>query len=101
MNVVSRPTAGEVVQTLVCEIPSQRTQTEVCATFLSGIKRRLARERRRRTVGRAYDMALEIARLVPKGSNVLDVRCGNGFIPPHLSAMLGTKVRASDVLNTA
>src|SRR5262245_16161963 len=101
MNVVSGPTAGEVVQTLVCEIPSQRTQTEVCATFLSGIKRRLARERRRRTVGRAYDMAVEIARLVPKGSNVLDVGCGNGLMAHHLSAMLGTKVLGIDVFNAA
>jgi cyclopropane fatty-acyl-phospholipid synthase-like methyltransferase len=34
---------------------------------------------RRRKVGRAYDMALEIARILKPGSAVLDVGCGNGF----------------------
>jgi len=105
MNVVAQTPIGEVAnqvaQTLVCEIPGQRSQTEVCATgILQGFKRRLARERRRRKVGRAYDMALEIARIVPKGSAVLDVGCGNGFIAHHLSAMLGTKVVGIDVMNT-
>ena len=50
------------------------------------------RERRRRKVGRAYDMALEIARAIPCGSEVLDVGCGNGFIAHHLSALLGKSV---------
>src|SRR5207253_8259890 len=64
---------------------------------LRGIKRRWARERRRRKVARAYDMALEIARVIPYGSEVLDVGCGNGFIAHHLSAMLGTRVVGIDV----
>jgi ubiquinone/menaquinone biosynthesis C-methylase UbiE len=62
-----------------------------------GIKRRWLRERRRRKVGRAYDMALEIARVIPRGSDVLDVGCGNGFIAHHLSALLGTSVIGIDV----
>src|SRR5947209_5670124 len=65
--------------------------------FAHGLKRRWARERRRRKVGRAYDMALEIARLIPHGSEVLDVGCGNGFIAHHLSVMLGTSVVGIDV----
>jgi ubiquinone/menaquinone biosynthesis C-methylase UbiE len=67
------------------------------ASFLHGLKRRWMRERRRRKVGRAYDMALEIARAIPKGSEVLDVGCGNGFIAHHLSAMLGRSVLGIDV----
>ena len=64
---------------------------------LQGIKRRWARERRRRKVGRAYDMALEIARVIPHGSEVLDVGCGNGFIAHHLSAMLTASVIGIDI----
>lgn len=63
----------------------------------NGVKRRWLRECRRRKVGRAYDMALEIARVVPRGSEVLDVGCGNGYITHHLSAMLGTNVVGIDV----
>jgi SAM-dependent methyltransferase len=63
-----------------------------------GIKRRWLRERRRRKVGRAYDMALEIARVVPRGSEVLDVGCGNGFIAHHLSAILSSRVIGIDVM---
>lgn len=105
MNVVAEISAGEVPSqvphTLVCEIPNRESQTEVRATgILRGLTRRLARERRRRKVGRAYDMALEIARIVPKGSAVLDVGCGNGYIAHHLSAMLGTEVVGIDVMNT-
>lgn len=110
MNVVAHTPGCEVpnqtAQTLV-GLPGQESQTEVCATsfelfprILQGLKRRLARERRRRKVGRAYDMALEIARLIPKGSEVLDVGCGNGFIAHHLSAMLGTKVVGIDLMKT-
>jgi SAM-dependent methyltransferase len=62
-----------------------------------GVKRRWLRERRRRKVGRAYDMALEIARVIPRGSEVLDVGCGNGYIAHHLSALLGTSVTGIDV----
>lgn len=66
-------------------------------TVSHGVKRRWLRERRRRKVGRAYDMALEIARVIPRGSEVLDVGCGNGYIAHHLSAMLGTSVTGIDV----
>jgi len=77
--------------TSVSEQPTARD------AFVHGLKRRWARERRRRKVGRAYDMALEIARAIPHGSEVLDVGCGNGFIAHHLSAMLGTRVVGIDV----
>ncbi|MEP6636851.1 MAG: methyltransferase domain-containing protein [Acidobacteriota bacterium] len=66
-----------------------------------GIKRRWAREQRRRKVGRAYDMALEVARLIPPQSRVLDVGCGNGFIAHHLSALLGTSVTGIDLMPNA
>jgi SAM-dependent methyltransferase len=70
------------------------------ATAGNGVKRRWLRERRRRKVGRAYDMALEIARVIPRGAEVLDVGCGNGFIAHHLSAMLGTNVTGIDVADS-
>lgn len=106
MNVVAQTSVCEipnqVARTLVCEIPNQESQTEVCATqILQGLRRRLVRERRRRKVARAYDMALEIARIIPQGSEVLDVGCGNGFIAHHLSAMLGTNVIGIDVMDTS
>lgn len=62
--------------------------------------RRWRRERRRRKVGRAYDMALEIAKSLPRASpelRVLDVGCGNGYIAHHLSAMLNTRVIGIDL----
>jgi ubiquinone/menaquinone biosynthesis C-methylase UbiE len=62
-----------------------------------GMQRRWRRERRRRQVGRAYDMALEIAHSIPTGSRVLDVGCGNGFIAHHLSSLLGTSVIGIDL----
>ena len=65
--------------------------------WLDGIQRRWRRERRRRKVGRAYDMALEIARVLPIKSRVLDVGCGNGFIAHHLSAMLNSKAIGIDL----
>ena len=73
-------------------------QGHVLDAIGGGIKRRWLRERRRRKVGRAYDMALEIARVIPRGSEVLDVGCGNGFIAHHLSAMLGVSVVGIDVM---
>ena len=48
-------------------------------------------------VGRAYDMALEIARALPPNSRILDVGCGNGFIAHHLSALFGTSVIGIDL----
>jgi SAM-dependent methyltransferase len=65
--------------------------------IFDGWRRRFKRERRRRKVGRAFDMALEIARVIPRGSEVLDVGCGNGFIAHHLSSLLGTSVAGIDV----
>lgn len=62
--------------------------------------RRLRRERRRRKVGRAYDMALEISRalrIVSPEMHVLDVGCGSGYIAHHLSAILGTRVTGIDL----
>jgi SAM-dependent methyltransferase len=65
--------------------------------LLDGAQRRWRRERRRRKVGRSYDMALEIAPCFPRRSRVLDVGCGNGFIAHHLSAMLGKPVTGIDL----
>jgi SAM-dependent methyltransferase len=65
--------------------------------LLHGIGRRWRRERRRRKVGRAYDMAQEIARVIPRGSHVLDVGCGSGYIGHHLSAMLNGSVVGIDL----
>ena len=61
------------------------------------IKRRFKRMRRRRKVGRAYDMALEVAGVLPPRSNILDVGCGNGFIAHHLQSILGSTVVGLDV----
>lgn len=69
--------------------------------WLQGIRRRWDRRLRRRKVGRAYDMAREIARELPAGARVLDVGCGSGFIAHHLSAMLGTRVLGIDLAATA
>jgi len=83
---------------------TQRTPSwrrELIEALVHGIKRRWARERRRRKVGRAYDMAKEIARVIPRGSEVLDVGCGNGFIAHHLSALLGTSIVGIDLGNRA
>ncbi len=77
--------------------PLARQQPDVFAAIIQGLKRRWLRERRRRKVGRAYDMAQEIARVIPRGAEVLDVGCGNGFIAHHLSAMLGSSVIGIDV----
>ena len=99
-NEASTVSRLSVAQTLVCDFPRQQSQTEVSATLLRGIKRRWVRERRRRRVARAYDMALEIARVIPRRSKVLDVGCGNGFIAHHLSAMLGKGVIGIDVTQT-
>ena len=68
--------------------------------LVTSIERRLQRMRRRRKVGRAYDMALEVARVLPSRADVLDVGCGNGFIAHHLSGLLGTTVVGLDVGNT-
>jgi ubiquinone/menaquinone biosynthesis C-methylase UbiE len=93
--------SGEVIPAseLTAETPRtlRRRRRDVIDVLASGLKRRFNRERRRRKVGRAYDMALEISRFIPRGAEVLDVGCGNGFIAHHLSAMLGTKVLGIDL----
>ena len=65
-----------------------------------GVDRRWRRERRRRMVGRSYDMALEVARVLPRGARVLDIGCGSGFIAHHLSALVGARVVGLDVRKT-
>ena len=65
--------------------------------IFGGVRRRITREVRRRKVGRAYDMALEIARVVPQADEILDVGCGNGFVSHHLAGMLGSYVLGIDV----
>lgn len=67
------------------------------AVLFQAIVRRWRRQRRRQIVGRAYDMALEVARVLPEGSRVLDVGCGNGFIAHHLTGLLGSRVVGLDV----
>src|SRR5258705_2461806 len=74
--------------------PLEATKTHL---WVDAIQRRWRRERRRRKVGRAYDMALEIARVLPDKSRVLDVGCGSGFIAHHLSAMLNAKAIGIDL----
>lgn len=65
--------------------------------ILELVNRRSVRMQRRRKVGRAYDMALEVARILPGNCSVLDVGCGNGYIAHHLTAMLGRAVVGLDV----
>lgn len=92
--------SGELfdVRELTAETPrTLRWRRALFDILFTGIKRRWFRSRRRRKVARAYDMALEIARVIPQGSEVLDVGCGNGFIAHHLSALLGANVVGTDV----
>jgi len=76
---------------------SPRKRREWFGIVRFGLKRRWLRERRRRKVGRAYDMALEIARMIPPNADVLDVGCGNGFIAHHLSALVSANVLGIDL----
>ncbi len=99
MSTHSTPYTGESVAQL------EQSLTDAARAsrdgFLEGVRRRWHRERRRRKVGRAYDMAREIARVLPTNARVLDVGCGSGFIAHHLSAMLGTKVLGIDLATKA
>jgi len=92
--------SGEEVFTAATQ-STPRLRTELSGPFVNGIIRRFQRERRRRKVGRDYDMALEISRAVPHGSAILDVGCGNGFIAHHLSAMLGKSTVGVDLTRSA
>jgi SAM-dependent methyltransferase len=74
---------------------------DAMTNLLQSAQRRLRRVLRRRRVGKAYDMALEVARVVPRHACVLDVGCGSGYIAHHLSAMLDTKVVGLDVAERA
>jgi ubiquinone/menaquinone biosynthesis C-methylase UbiE len=56
--------------------------------------------RRRRKIGRAYDMALEISGVLPRNIDLLDVGCGNGFIAHHLTGLLNANVTGIDVSET-
>lgn len=85
----------ELVGQATSSFPNSRIESTT--GVFAGLWRRLRREQRRRKVGRAYDMALEIARAIPPRSRVIDVGCGNGFIAHHLSAMLGSEVIGIDL----
>ncbi len=97
---ISRPSPGSSTEPGTQKKPLFDLLREPFDGLIHGLQRRWARERRRRKVGRAYDMALEIARVIPRGSDVLDVGCGNGYIAHNLSAMLGTRVVGVDVMKT-
>jgi ubiquinone/menaquinone biosynthesis C-methylase UbiE len=98
-SISSRPTpfAGDnaVAETDFFDAPSKRANV-----LLGAIQRRWYRERRRRKVGRAYDMALEISRMIPANARVLDVGCGNGFIAHHLAATARATVIGIDLAPT-
>ena len=64
---------------------------------VNGLLRRLRRERRRRKVGRSYDMALEVGQMIPAGASILDIGCGNGYIAHHLSALRNANVTGIDL----
>jgi SAM-dependent methyltransferase len=101
-RVQRRPSFGSPKSEYLIEGPQRVSRHAGIATALqTGIARRFKRERRRRKIGRAYDMALEIARLVPYGSEVLDIGCGNGFIAHHLGAMLGRVAVGIDLGHSA
>lgn len=55
------------------------------------------REQRRRKVGTAYDTAIEVARVLPRNTRLLDIGCGEGFVAHHLTALLGKTVIGVDL----
>jgi SAM-dependent methyltransferase len=55
------------------------------------------REVRRRRVGTAYDIAIEVAHHLPRQTRLLDIGCGEGYIAHHLTALLGTNVLGVDL----
>ena len=94
---ISRQSASCAGESIAPHAKTLFVDDEVPNVLLNAIQRRWRRERRRRIVGRAYDMALEIAQVVPPNSRILDVGCGNGFIAHHLSAMLAANVMGIDL----
>lgn len=91
-----------ITQTTPRALPlSPAASTRKTSAFVNGVFRRLKRERRRRKVGRAYDMALEIAQHVPRYSRILDAGCGSGYIAHHLTAMVEGDVTGIDLAPTA
>ena len=92
---ISSSTATLHVERL--RLPGRSGVATLVGKISTMISRRWRRERRRRQIGRAFDMALEVARVVPRHAQVLDVGCGNGYIAHHLSAMLGKSVVGVDV----
>jgi SAM-dependent methyltransferase len=96
---ISRAAAPLTVERVT--LPRLARVAAVLAAATGMFRRRWDRERRRRQVGRAFDMALEVARIVPRHAQVLDVGCGNGFIAHHLSAMLGSSVVGIDLAERA
>src|SRR3982750_4711300 len=66
-------------------------------SLTSVVKRRTRRMQRRRKVGRAFDMALEMSRLLPRYAQILDVGCGNGFLGPPPHALLNARVLGLDL----
>lgn len=99
LSVANAPPAGLIAAADPWPAPSPHhvSSDRLRGRLLDDVSRRFSRERRRRAVGRAYDMALEIARVIPRGGEVLDVGCGNGFIAHHLSAMTGGNVVGIDL----
>jgi SAM-dependent methyltransferase len=70
----------------------------MCVLAMTDVARIVKRrQRRRRRVGMAYDTAIEVARLIPRETRLLDIGCGEGFVAHHLSALLGTKVIGVDL----
>lgn len=93
---ISRPSVSCVEESFAQEtalLVSDRAPN----VLVNAIQRRWRRQRRRRKVGRAYDMALEMARVLPANSRILDVGCGNGFIAHHLTATAGANVIGIDL----
>jgi SAM-dependent methyltransferase len=73
---------------------ARRRYAGPCVRLGSRIVRRL---RRRHEVAMAYDMAIEIARLLPRGTRALDVGCGNGYVVHHLRSLLGAPAVGADI----
>lgn len=94
-SVPRSPSESLDLSTLNHAIASPRTTAT--SGFLDGVSRRWRRERRRRKVGRAYDMALEVATMIPARARVLDIGCGSGYIAQHLSGMRKADVTGIDL----